>query len=354
MAKKFWTFRLLSIVMTLCLLGSVWGCATPPAEERQDYMVDITPLQATTQPGQTEETISARETEVPETSQPVRTPDPLENEAQSLPGDGAIPLTATTVASGTLVHSNEEAVIDYSNTADGYVMVQYTAETQQKLKALVKGPSTTYTYTLTPQKWAAFPLSDENGTYQIGIYKNVVDNKYATVLSLTAQVEMTDEFAPFLHSNQYVNYDDAPLAVIQAAKICDGCDTLQKVTEVYHYVVKGMTYDTELAANVKSGYVPDLDEVLERMSGICFDYAALMTGMLRSQNVPCKLVVGYAGDVYHAWINVWSESTGWVEGIVFFDGISWQRMDPTFASSGGAEVLPFLTDGTNYTAKYFY
>ena len=81
-----------------------------------------------------------------------------------------------------------------------------------------------------------------------------------------------------------------------------------------------------------------------------------MTGMLRSQGVPCKLVVGYAGSAYHAWINVWSEETGWIDAVIFFDGQSWKRMDPTFASSAGesAEIMKYIGDGSNYTAKYFY
>jgi transglutaminase/protease-like cytokinesis protein 3 len=121
-------------------------------------------------------------------------------------------------------------------------------------------------------------------------------------------------------------------------------------------VVKTLTYDSKLAATVKSGYLPDLDQVLDKKTGICFDYAALMTGMLRSQGVPCKLVVGYAGTAYHAWISVWSENTGWVDGVIFFDGTSWQRMDPTFASPGNssASIMAYIGDGKNYTAKYFY
>lgn len=81
-----------------------------------------------------------------------------------------------------------------------------------------------------------------------------------------------------------------------------------------------------------------------------------MTGMLRSQGIPCKLVVGYAGEVYHAWISVWSEETGWVDGAVFFDGTTWQRMDPTFAAGGGknSSIQEFIGDGTNYTTKYIY
>jgi len=80
-----------------------------------------------------------------------------------------------------------------------------------------------------------------------------------------------------------------------------------------------------------------------------------MTAMLRSQGIPCKLVVGYAGDIYHAWISVWTEENGWVDGFVFFNGKTWKRMDPTFASSSGRsdEIMEFIENGS-YTVKYLY
>jgi len=282
----------------------------------------------------------------------------LEDEAVALSSaEAAVPHPVSAVASGILEKKNPHAVIDYSNTADGYVMVQYTSQTALRLKVQVKGPSTTYTYNLTPLKWAVFPLSDGNGTYQITVYQNVTGSKYAAVLSLNTQAALKDEFSPFLHSNQYVDYDNAPKTVSMADKLIgDTTDPLKKVETVYDYVVKGMTYDKQLAASVKSGYLPVLDSVLEKKTGICFDYAALMTGMLRSQGVPCKLVVGYAGTAYHAWISVWVEGSGWVDGVIWFDGTQWQRMDPTFASSGNSSqsILAYIGDGTNYTSKYFY
>ncbi|MBO5666791.1 MAG: hypothetical protein J6S45_05030, partial [Firmicutes bacterium] len=99
-------------------------------------------------------------------------------------------------ASGTLVKSNDKAIIDYSNTKDGYVMVKYTAETVQKLKAQVRGPLVTYTYNVTPGQWEVLPLSDGNGEYKISLFENVSGTKYAGVLSQTTRVEMTDAFAP--------------------------------------------------------------------------------------------------------------------------------------------------------------
>jgi hypothetical protein len=282
----------------------------------------------------------------------------LEDEAIALSAvPTAISFQATATAPGTLVKSNESARIDYSNSQDGYVMVCYDASADSPIKAQVKGPTTTYTYNLTAKQWESLPFSDGNGEYQITVYKNVSGTKYAAVLSTSVSVTLTNEFAPFLHSNQYVNYDAAPQAVALAAQLTSGQpDVLSKVGVVYDYVINNLVYDQQLAATVTSGYLPNLDSVLQKRTGICFDYASLMTGMLRSQGIPCKLVVGYAGEAYHSWINVWSESTGWVDGVIYFNGASWERMDPTFASSSksSAAIMAYIGDGSNYTAKYYY
>ncbi len=272
-------------------------------------------------------------------------------------GPVAIPNFARVSAPGILLESNGEAAIDFSNTHEGYVMVCYTAQTQQRLKAQVQGPTTTYTYNLNPGEWTALPLSDQNGIYKISIFINAYDSKYALVISTTIEVAMENQFAPFLHANQYVNYEAAPQTVYKAAQLTQGMtDPLKKVDAIYHFVIKNMKYDEHLAATVTSGYLPNLDHALATMRGICFDYAAMMTGMLRSQGVPTKLVVGYAGAAYHAWINVWSEGTGWIDGVIYFDGTQWQRMDPTFASTGNSSssILQYIGNGANYAAKYFY
>lgn len=282
---------------------------------------------------------------------------PTLNEQDAVPAAPAIPDILEPEASGLLTAEGDEAVIDYSNTSDGYIMAQYRAKTDKKLKVLVKGPTTTYTYTVHPSQWEVFPLSDGNGAYQVSVYRNVEDTKYTLVQSASFEAAMNDEFAPFLRPNQYVNYGVAKNTVYQAAVLTAGMtDPLEKVQAVYSYVVENITYDKQLAKTVKSGYLPDLDAVLAGGKGICFDYAALMTGMLRSQSVPCKLVVGYAGEVYHAWISVYSEKDGWIDNAIWFDGSTWKRMDPTFASSNNRSdrIMEYIGDGENYTAKYLY
>lgn len=280
----------------------------------------------------------------------------LEAEAMTQPPPPPVPVVLEPEAPGTEEFRCEEAVIDISHTRDGYIMVQYLGQTDKRLKVLLQGPTTRYSYNLTPQEWTVLPLSDGNGHYEAGIYINVVDKKYATVMTGKFTAEMADEFAPFLRPNQYVNYTQATNAVKLGLEITAGIeDALHKVAAVYDYVVSTLSYDYDRAATVKSGYLPDLDSVLSEKKGICFDYAALMTAMLRSQEIPCKLVVGYAGKTYHAWISVWTEEEGWIDGAIFFDGSVWHRMDPTFASSGAGdpEIQEFILNG-NYTVKYLY
>lgn len=271
----------------------------------------------------------------------------------------AISTTLMPVASGTDVRGNDKAAVDVSNLADGYVMIRYLKGGTSRIKVIVTGPSgVKYTYNLRADgEYETFPLSDGSGTYQVTVYRNVQGSKYATECSEQLSVRLKDEFAPFLLPNQYVNYTAGSQVVKKAAELTKGlASEVDSIKAVYNYVVSNLTYDKERAATVKSGYLPNLDDVLAKKKGICFDYAALMTAMLRSRGIPCKLVVGYAGTVYHAWINAYSETQGWISNAIYFDGTTWKLMDPTFASTGKSspEIMKYIGDGSHYTAKYLY
>lgn len=311
-------------------------------------------LTGCTSSGEAAETVSPPTETAPQTL-PVQ---PLEEETAVLVEPAAPPagIVLEPEASGEREERCDVAVADYSHAEDGYIMVRYFGQTDKRLKVLVHGPSTTYTYDLPLDEWTVFPLSDGDGSYQVGIYRNTGGTEYAMVMLAQFQVTLHDEFAPFLRPNQYVNYLTAPNTVSQGAQLCTGLEgSLEKVAAVFDFVVQHLQYDDEKAATVQSGYLPDLDEILKIRKGICFDYAAMMTAMLRSQQVPCKLVVGYAGSIYHAWISIWTEETGWVDGAIFFDGHMWKRMDPTFVSSAQdrTQILDFVENG-NYTAMYLY
>ena len=263
------------------------------------------------------------------------------------------------VQSGVTVYKNSKATVDASNLPLGFVSVSYTGGKDVRIKVqITKTGGTTYTYNLNNKGTAeTFPLTEGDGKYTVKVFENTRGTKYAQAYSCSLDLKLTSEFSPFLYSNQYVNFSDDSRVVAKAAELTKGLTTdLDKVTEIYHYVINNITYDYQLAATVASGYLPDVDAVLESGKGICFDYAAVMTAMLRSQNIPCKLIVGYAGTVYHAWINVYIEGVGWVDHLIYFNGEDWSMMDPTFVSNGknNPAVLKYVGDGTNYTEKYAY
>jgi len=266
------------------------------------------------------------------------------------------------VASGAAVEENEQAIIDYSNSRDGYIMVRYTENSDVLIKLLIIGPDgVQYQYKLEPAgDFVAFPLSSGNGSYEIGVFMQVDADRYAMVLSTTIDVTLTDEFAPFLRPNQFVNFNQDSEAVRKAAELTARTDVfMEKVAAIYQFIITNIDYDTEFANTVQQGnapnYVPDIDRVLSRKMGICFDYASLMTAMLRSQGIPTKLVIGYAGEIRHAWISVYSKEEGWLDDVIFFDGNEWHFADPTFAASGSSqEIARFIGDGSNYTVTHVH
>ena len=274
------------------------------------------------------------------------------------PREYVIPDLPSMTAPGTAVEENDKALIDYSNMSDGYIMAKFHEGSDKQVRVLLTIPNgTEYTYRLTPGgDFEILPLSGGSGENIVRIFEQVEGTRYALALSATLDVVLTDEFAPFLRPNQFVNFNRNSEVVRKAAELTAGLTGfMDKIEAIYNFVITHIEYDIVLAETVQSGYLPDVDLVLHRGMGICFDYAAVMAAMLRSQGIPTKLVIGYAGEEYHAWISVWSEETGWVDDLIFFDGSSWMLMDPTFASSGHtAEVIAYIGDGTNYHERFFH
>lgn len=257
-------------------------------------------------------------------------------------------------AAGINVYENMLASIDASNVSEGYIMVNYTGINAKVKLQITGGDGVTYTYNLRGG-YETFPLSSGSGSYKVAIYENVFENQYATALSETIYADITNEFGPYLYPNQYVNFNADSKVVEKAKQLAEGCESdLDVVTKVYNYATT-IVYDRDKADEVQSGYVPDIDAVMESGKGICLDYAAVMASMLRSQNIPTRLEVGYAGDAYHAWISTYITDIGWVNGVIKFDGGSWSIMDPTFAANSSEAMLrSFIGDGSNYRTKYIY
>lgn len=223
-------------------------------------------------------------------------------------------------ASGEVVFEENGITVDASHTEDGYLMVKG-IPSEKRLKVQVTRNEETYTYDLNQEEeYEVYPLQMGNGTYGVEVFQQVEGTSYSPLSYTEVEVEMPDTDRVYLYPNQYVWYTNEKNAVRLSYDLCmDLTSDTEKAECIYNYIVGLLTYDYEKAATVEKGYLPDVDATLQERKGICFDYSALFAAMLRAQNIPVRLAIGYVrpDNIYHAWNQV------------YLDG-EWVWMDATF------------------------
>ncbi len=287
---------------------------------------------------------------------------PVSSSAESKPPvEVVVPNIVMPTSPGTNAEIKDCGIIDYSNTSKGYISAKYTGS-KKKVKLRMEANGETYTHDLNVNgKIEYFPLSCGNGTYKITLFEQVEGTSYAKGMELSINVNMPDPTAPFSLPNKYVNYSQSSKAVYKAAELCAGkSGNIEKIAAVFTWITENISYDNQLAATVKSGYVPDVDSTLARKKGICYDYSALMAAMLRSQGIPTRMVHGYAysspNDIYHAWNEVYTKETGWITPELLLKNNGYNLVDATFyaGSSNKGQISAYISTPGNYSAVYYY
>lgn len=199
--------------------------------------------------------------------------------------------------------------IDESQCSKGIIRVRYTNDSGKRMKiAVIKGGSKTYFNFAGNGSYESFPLQGGSGSYRITLYRNISGTSYEVFKSFDINVQISSEYAVYLSSNQMVNWANSSKAIGLARQLTSGLGSdEQKAKAIYSYVVKNIKYDINKLSTVSSGYIPNIDSVLNSRSGICFDFAAVYAGMLRSVGIPAKLVMGTSSRVngYHSWNEVY-------------------------------------------------
>ncbi|WP_313344863.1 transglutaminase-like domain-containing protein [Sedimentibacter sp.] len=272
----------------------------------------------------------------------------------------------SSVVYGADIYKGSKSEIDASNAADGYIKVKYLNETTKKLKVIIEKDSIQYTYNLNNKgEYDTYPLQLGDGKYKVRVFENISDNRYAAKQAADINVKLKDENAPYLISSQMINYTAESETVKKAQELTENkTNDLEKVEAIYDYVISNIAYDNDKSKNVKSDYLPDVDEILKENKGICYDYSSLLAAMLRSNSIPTKLVTGYSQNLsaFHAWNEVYTKETGWIAlDKLYFDGKEWKLMDSTIASTAKQSNSPQVMEYTNklidrqyYTKKFEY
>lgn len=197
--------------------------------------------------------------------------------------------------------------IDTSTANQGYIQIKHRPGTKRRKVRIKLNKS--YTYDLNNKgDFETYPLQMGNGTYKIIVFEQVRGTEYKQVSSFSVRAQMGDAKIAFTYPNQYVWYDEKSDVVAWSNTLCSGLNTdAAKLEAIQSFVEGKFLYDhlKALTINNTSGYLPDVDNILKMRKGVCFDFAALMASMLRVQGIPTQLVIGYAGNAYHAWNRVW-------------------------------------------------
>ena len=312
-----------SVTTSIAVKSTTASQTSPQTASSASSITTVTTKETTTTSAVTTTKQTAPpKTEPPATVAPITDP-PKTDPPQTEPSP---PYIITPTADGVKVYSNGDALIDASNSSQGYLMIKLKKAMSGSYRILVNADDINVRYTFqlnNSGNYEVIPITEGSGSYTVSVLKVTSAGKGTVMFKQALSVSVSDSFLPFLTPNQFcISY-------------------------------------VSTAENGANGYIPVPDTVLANKSGICFDYASLMAAMLRSQKIPTKVVVGYAGDIYHAWISVYVDGSGWIDGYIYFDGNKWNRMDPTFAASAKDEndyksIVDFISDGSNYSVIYYY
>lgn len=150
---------------------------------------------------------------------------------------------------------------------------------------------------------------------------STVDNKFENKNKDNLNIDKNTII--YLTSTQPIYWEHKDAVIEKAQELAINSKTAsEKIQNIYEYIINNIKYDTEKIKGLEISYIPDIDEVLKEQKGICYDYAALLAGMLRSQGIPTKLVTGYNKDIleFHAWNEIYVNDT-------------WEIIDTTYDAS---------------------
>lgn len=199
------------------------------------------------------------------------------------------------------------ATIDTNNVANGIVTVNLTDFEGKIIKAQVEKGSEKYLYTLV-KSLVNLPLQMGTGEYKVTVLENVGGDKYMPLATQNINANKINEKEMYKASIPMIEYSVSITAIpgfkeITSKKTTDS----DKLDALYNEIVNNYSYDFDKANSVKSDYVPIIDNIYAAKKGICYDYAAILGGALRSQGIPTRLVMGYVPEItsYHAWNEVY-------------------------------------------------
>lgn len=219
-----------------------------------------------------------------------------------------------------LQNNNAAVNIDTSNATNGIIKVEYLKQLEGVRIYLLHNYESCAGYDVKDtSKDTIISLTNGLGDYYIEVVVN--NGKTETIIANRwIKVDYIDEYEPYLHSTYAVYFTENMNVIKDAKKITEGvvCNE-EKINLIKDFVIYNMEYSVDTEEKYLSwSYFPNVDEIYSKKKGVCTDFATMFAAICRSQNIPCKLITGYAGtqEELHVWVEV-------------FNGEIWQKIDLT-------------------------
>lgn len=260
-------------------------------------------------------------------------------------------MTAVLLLIGTTAFAENSWKVNFDDEAikHGYLKISCTSNSGQAIKIMIEREDKKYIYSLRTDGISEnFPLQMGNGDYSISVLQSTGGNNYNIIEKRIVNLNVSDSNIVFLNSIQNINWDNSMKAIIKADEITKNLKgENEKIESIYNYVVSNFKYDYDKLNNLPDEYIPDIENTISEGKGICYDYSSLFASMLRSCNIPVKLVKGYTKNAkgYHAWNEVYISSTG-----------KWVTIDTTYDLQMKAAKIKYsmIKDEKQYTPVNIY
>jgi len=199
--------------------------------------------------------------------------------------------------------------LDKSDASSGVIAVSYNVKKNVKTKVMIAKGQESYTYNLPiGESTEFFPLQLGNGEYTVSLLENISGKSYKVLKQDKLTLKLKNDNAVYLNSVQNIRWTSTDKPIEKAKELAKGKKSdAEKVKAVYEFITANIVYDQALAKNVPSDYLPSIERTFNSKKDICYGYASLFAAMLRSLDIPTKLVMGQTEylDVYHAWNEVY-------------------------------------------------
>lgn len=246
---------------------------------------------------------------------------------------------------GSPVMAHNKYYIDLQDINMGIFTLEYS--TDKKTKVMVQKGNNSIFYNINGTSSETFPLQMGDGLYQVSILENTEGNKYRVILAEEFLVQKESSFKVYLQSVQNIKWQPDDAAIKKAYELTQNIkDDNEKIRVIYDYLINNFEYDYE-KDNLNYDYLPDINKIMKNKKGICYDISSLFAAMLRSVDIPTKLVKSYGDKIkgYHAWNEVYLKDTG-----------KWVTIDITsdIQMNTNNGEFTMLKDADNYEKVYEY